>query len=167
MTRIRIATGEDGKDKTTVLLGAFPVSEGDAITAEPTGDGDAVKIRIRTDEYPRGYGKPWIARCVIKPDDPSRLANEWGEWRGRAAGKPGELEITARPGDVISFGQRHYDDDDQTIVLYARLTDGKLEQIPNREAALEALGGKRRAGCASVLAVACAVVVAVVWLAIR
>jgi len=53
---------------------------------------------------PRRYSRPWICR-VVRWDVGKRPEVEWGRFLGNIGGS-GEVEIMARPGDIIRWGQR-------------------------------------------------------------
>ncbi|MDR2710720.1 MAG: hypothetical protein LBB65_05255 [Burkholderiales bacterium] len=74
-----------------------------AASREATGE--PVRVSLQWNAYNfRRYGKPWIARITAwavgaTPD------LEFGGYVG-SADEGGELEITARPGDLLRYGQK-------------------------------------------------------------
>lgn len=66
-----------------------------------------MRITIETDQYnERRLGRPWIA-VVASWESGQRPELRWGSWIGRD-GCAGMLEIEARPGDILRWGQKDH-----------------------------------------------------------
>jgi hypothetical protein len=79
----------------------------------------------------RRYSRPWICRITgWKIGD--RPEVEWGRYLGTARG--GEVEITARPGDIIRTGQKDGRGNHGSADWYFVGTDGLLYSLTEAEA---------------------------------
>lgn len=79
----------------------------DAVEAEQARRSGESPLRVALEFdgcNPRRYSRPWIAVVTDWPVG-GRATLEWGEFLGRN-GDAGEVEILARPGDVVRWGQK-------------------------------------------------------------
>ena len=94
--------------------------------------GDPIRVNLCVGAYnARRYGRPWIAKVSSWPVG-GRPEIEWGRYCGDDSG--GELEILARPGDIVRSGQKdnrgNGGDNSWNVVL----ADGTLNEIDQAEA---------------------------------
>ena len=77
---------------------------------------------------PSLLNRPWIAK-VIKWPVGQRAELEWGTFLGEAS-TGGELEIEAKPGDVVRYGQKSKKHDSDPTARWAIVTSlGRLALI--------------------------------------
>lgn len=102
-----------------------------ALLARQT-DTSPARVGVTFDSYnEKRYSRPWIARVINWPVG-GKPALEWGAYVGSSSG--GEVEILARPGDVIRYGQKD-NRGNGTTARWAIVTNtGALELISEREA---------------------------------
>jgi hypothetical protein len=66
------------------------------------------------------YGKPWIAKVTAWPIG-GRPTIEFGEYVGDEDG--GEVEILARPGQIVKYGQKDHRNESGTLNCFGVVTD--------------------------------------------
>lgn len=80
----------------------------------------------------RRYSKPWIARITAWPVG-GKPEMEFGGYLGNASG--GEVEIMARPGDIIRYGQKDFRNPKYTTAYFALVREnGEIETVTAEEA---------------------------------
>jgi hypothetical protein len=87
----------------------------------------------------RRYGRPWIGRITAWPVG-GRPEIEWGRYCGDGSG--GEVEIMARPGDIIRTGQKDNRGNGGSNDWYVVDPAGTLRGIEQTEARQLYGGGK-------------------------
>lgn len=91
-----------------------------------------MRVRVSFPAYNwRRYSKPWIAKVVSWPVG-SKPDIEWGTFLGSAEG--GEVEIAARPGDIIRYGQKDDRGNGSTSNWAIVQEDGSLQMVSEPEA---------------------------------
>jgi hypothetical protein len=78
------------------------------------------------------YGKPWIAKVIAWPIG-GRPELQFGGYVGDDDG--GELEILARPGQIVKYGQKDHRNSSGTANYFGIVEDdGKIRRIKMVEA---------------------------------
>lgn len=87
-------------------------------------------------EYPRynenRYAKPWIA-CVESWPVGGRPVYRFGTFVGRH-GDAGEVEIDAKPGDIIASGQKDLRGNNTERHFFVVQDDGTLKEVSSTDA---------------------------------
>lgn len=101
-----------------------------------------MKIERKTAAYnQRRYGRPWIARVVIKG---GQLDYQWGQWIGdHSNGSEGLLIIDLEVGDVFARGQKDFKKPKNSAPNYLVLgADGKGEYLASKVEAYKLLSSE-------------------------
>ena len=108
------------------------IANAKAALAARRGETPTVRVGVEFDGYnARRYGRPWIAKVVEWPVG-GKPALEWGAYIGSSSG--GEVEILAKPGDIIRYGQKDNRGNGTTARWAIVKETGELDLISEREA---------------------------------
>ena len=80
----------------------------------------------------RRYSQPWIAK-ISKWEIGERPNLEFGGYIGDSSG--GEVEIEAKPDDIIKWGQKDYRGKKSESFIGIAMNDGTISEITSIEAA--------------------------------
>ena len=99
----------------------------------------ALRVSIHYAGYnERRYSRPWIARVTAWPVG-GRAALDWGRYLGGDSG--GEVEIMARPGDIIRHGQKDTRGSNGSSEWAVVQADGSIHNLTEAEARQTYKGG--------------------------
>lgn len=98
-----------------------------------------VRVSVQFSAYnARRYSRPWIARVSAWPVG-GKATLEWGAYCGDDSG--GEVEIMAKPGDIIRYGQKDTRGNNGSADWAIAQSDGSIQPVTEPEARKTYQGG--------------------------